>query len=105
MAVCPSRRLPTRTIVSRYCFKICFSLCFKFCFWAVSDFVSGPWPGFVSGPQAGPTRSPRGPKQAPKEAPRDQSCELRRKWPEHLSSGHLGTQICEDASRGSGLNT
>ena len=29
---------------------------------------------------------------------------LRRKWPDHLSSGHLETQSCEDVSGGSGLN-
>ena len=29
----------------------------------------------------------------------------KRNWPDHLSSGHLGTQSCEDVSGESGLNT
>ena len=33
-----------------------------------------------------------------------QGC-LRRQWPEHLTSGRLGTQSCEDVSGESGLNT
>ena len=29
---------------------------------------------------------------------------LRRKWPNHLSSGHLGAQSCKEVSSESGLN-